>query len=136
MPYPNHTLHLVKQTNLSAPPPWITPPTSKGNSNETTSSRFCVLSNYPSNPLSRAVAKVSSSKSGNPMKTHTAKGEVTLAGLRRGYIQASPFYPATNLHIGYQDDRIKVLGTRADGVPVSKIFIKLADARKYLYATH
>ncbi len=64
---------------------------------------------------------------------HTKNGEVTRKGLARGYIQASPFYPLTNLHITMDDELIYVRGRNKDGKKVNKAFSKIGDARSYLY---
>jgi len=69
-------------------------------------------------------------------KTHTAKGEPTKYGLIKGYIQASPYYPKTELSICLENDKITVQGKTESGQYLNREFKKLKDARRFLKETH
>lgn len=68
-------------------------------------------------------------------KTHTKKGEPTLYGLLKGYIQASPYYPETTLAISWENDSIVIQGKTKTGQYLDRRFKKLKDARRFLKET-
>ena len=68
-------------------------------------------------------------------QTHTKKGQVTLYGLAKGYIQASPHYPTNSLHLTGKEGDIYIQGSLKSGQFISVRFTKLKDARRYLAKT-
>jgi hypothetical protein len=64
-------------------------------------------------------------------KTHTKSGQVTLLGLKKGYIQASPNYPETKLALEWNADKkcIVISGYTKDGKNVFNTYSKLTSAR-------
>jgi hypothetical protein len=62
-------------------------------------------------------------------------GNLTTTGLRRGYIQVSPFYPNTRLYLTYDYDHFIVKGYNERGKAIVKSFLALKDARKFLFET-
>lgn len=86
------------------------------------------------NPLVGATAMSQSIVSSH--KTHTKKGAVTKYGFSKGYIQVSPYYPATKIYLSQVDEYYVVAGFNQLGKPVHKSFLSHKDARSYLKEVH
>ena len=97
------------------------------------SNPICSLYSLTRNSLSNLLSR----SSGRIMKhqTHTKKGQVTLYGLSKGYIQASPHYPTNSLHLTGKEGDIYIQGSLKSGQFISVRFTKLKDARRYLAKT-
>lgn len=140
-----NTLHLYKQSNLNQLP-WKQPAkpayektflSRSNNFSSNSSHRSHVLCGTITTMNTKTLPLYKNSNINSITKiTHTAKGEVTIHGLMRGYIQASPFYPTTALQLCMIDYEIIVKGTKENGWKVHNRFDKISDARKYLYSTH
>ena len=108
-------------------------PTPKTNNHaQTYSNQSQSLYSYTRNSFNRSVA-MSTTRITKKL-THTKHGDVTIHGLRVGYIQASPSYPKVSISLewSHQYDDIVVRGTTSGGTKVSKRFTKISHARAYL----
>lgn len=103
--------------------------TSYAQSSNQSSSLYSLTRNSLSSPMARSAGRIMSHK------THTKKGEPTLYGLLKGYIQASPYYPETTLAISLEGESIVVQGKTKTGQYLDRKFKKLKDARRFLKET-
>lgn len=99
--------------------------------NDTSTNQSNSLYSYTRNSFNRSVAM--STNRITKKQTHTKSGDVTIYGLRMGYIQASPSYPTVNISLewSYQYDDIVVRGTCSQGKKIAKRFSKISYARAY-----
>lgn len=103
--------------------------TEHAQSSNQSSSLYSLTRNSLSSPMARSAGRIMNHK------THTKKGEPTLYGLLKGYIQASPHYPETSLAISWENESIVVQGKTKSGQYLDRKFKKLKDARRFLRET-
>lgn len=100
--------------------------------NHAQNNQSCSLYSYTRNSFNRSFAM--STNRITKKQTHTKSGDVTIYGLRMGYIQASPSYPTVNISLewSHQYNDIVVRGTCSQGKKIAKRFSKISYARAYL----